>query len=364
MLPWLCEHHVAVAASWCSFAVFAPDSLDQQCSWLVGELFGGMLAAYRRNADSAVTRSTTASGVFETSASIEASDPVEASSPVELTEATARVKTSGPLEVRAPVEHTTDHECGFAAHQFASTFLPCIALGSWIIVWAAGSYAGDRNVRRTAALVVVVPVIGVLSLRIWLHQLQDQQRALVLFGRGCVVVVGCQAVVVHITFQDGLAADELRTSAVFLCNRFILLFVILYMGYAAVDSAHRWLTCAIFVGGAITFPTLSEVGRPLEPIVTSAGVLLGELVASLVQATLRRTFVQQQSQRRRVQLAKQALQQAKATQEQRERDIEHDFLAMTCHEVRNPLNGVVGHLRLASLLLEQRANKPDRKSVV
>ena len=45
-------------------------------------------------------------------------------------------------------------------------------------------------------------------------------------------------------------------------------------------------------------------------------------------------------------------------QEQRQiaaiKQIESEIMAITCHEVRNPLNGAVGHLRLAAELLPPR----------
>merc|ERR1711988_1824962 len=69
---------------------------------------------------------------------------------------------------------------------------------------------------------------------------------------------------------------------------------------------------------------------------------------------------EQQTHRRLVSAANKALHEAQKVQEKRERDLERDFFAMTCHEVRNPLNGVVGHLRLASTVLEASSDDAAR----
>ena len=53
--------------------------------------------------------------------------------------------------------------------------------------------------------------------------------------------------------------------------------------------------------------------------------------------------------KRRLRLAAEELAQA----EQKQKQLEQDFFAMTCHEIRNPLNGLVGCLRLAASLLGQ-----------
>ena len=64
--------------------------------------------------------------------------------------------------------------------------------------------------------------------------------------------------------------------------------------------------------------------------------------------------MRQQSERR-LRRAAEELAQAELQQKQ----VEQDFFAMTCHEIRNPLNGLVGCLRLVSPLLSQLSDGVD-----
>ena len=56
-----------------------------------------------------------------------------------------------------------------------------------------------------------------------------------------------------------------------------------YNGYTAIHVTHRRTIAMIFIiAASVAHPTFSEIGRPLEPILTCTAVLLGELAGSVI----------------------------------------------------------------------------------
>jgi hypothetical protein len=227
LLP-LCEHHIVVAVGTISFAIIGrecPSASCNQYAWLVGECMGGLVVATR------------------------AADKSSKSSP-----------NLKPVSI--PQINAWSHEREFAAKQFQAAFRPGVGalfvailmqtvmfLADLVMsqsgpVGSALSITISTNVRSAGsgelvlAVVLATYVVGI-GLRVWLHMLEDQQRACVLGGRFAVALAaihegGC--------FWVRLASEHVSpesSSASFLCGCLTDLVVFPYMGYSALPVAHR-----------------------------------------------------------------------------------------------------------------------------
>jgi len=106
---------------------------------------------------------------------------------------------------------------------------------------------------------------------------------------------------------------------------------------------HRVTNAGIFIVGVYLRPALTNVGHIYEFIVTGLVVVSGMTFGAALEAAMLNAHVRQHSERRLRRAAEEL-----ARSEQQQKQLEQDFFAMTCHEIRNPLNGLVGSLRLAA----------------
>ena len=101
-----------------------------------------------------------------------------------------------------------------------------------------------------------------------LHRLVNQQRAQLLFGRISICIIVLQQVHVFVSLANSL---QLQNAAVFLTSRAIVALLTAYRGYTAMLLSHRCTIDIILIVGALVYPTISTLGRPIEPILTCAG---------------------------------------------------------------------------------------------
>ena len=94
-------------------------------------------------------------------------------------------------------------------------------------------------------------------------------------------------------------------------------------------------------------PQFSVLSKAEESLIIIAAHVLGEVLSYAQQRTLRHAYLLQDSLRR------------KEADLQRRRSYEHDLMAITFHELRNPLNGVKGHLDLAESHLNQKLDPAE-----
>jgi hypothetical protein len=155
--------------------------------------------------------------------------------------------------------------------RFRASFRPFVAFGSSALLISIALFTADPNFGYRAA--VAVPIFTVsMALRFRLHTMQDQQRARLLYGRG-VVVLNLLRTVCVAALADG--ATTRVTAATFLVVRLLGHNTQLpFLAYSAVDITHCLVIAIIHAVGATICPPLSEIGRPLEPIIIWSSVLV------------------------------------------------------------------------------------------
>lgn len=301
----------------------------------------------------------------------------------------------------------------YAADQFQLSAGPCrVALGALATAMIILSQSAPEAEVRLRASTTVVVLVGIFLTHTWLHQLPDQHRSCLLFGRACIVFaclhVASQASLVSAVYNlppasalwlssnlpawvvpeivmlrsDGSSGETLALHEreklfgsvswllgvpTFLMTRLFATIIVGVSGYMALPRAHVLISIFILGTGAFFLPGMSVIGQPAEATISGGALLLGVTISFTVDEVLRRSWEEKrlrcEAQARALVAAdRQRDSEAQAEQVERENKLEQAFFAMTCHEVRNPLNGTVGCLRLAASLVGQLDGKGDRVS--
>ena len=198
-------------------------------------------------------------------------------------------KPPAPLPPASPVasgeELATPDEETFVAQQFTHAFVPSMCLLGAIASICFGLAVGDTA--DQGHITTSIPLLlSCILFRTWLHHMRDQQRARLLAGHISVTL----SILRQIATAFPVVSGPLVPAAAFSVTRLLILFLHAYMGYSAIHSYHRLAMAFIAVVGSIVHPQASEVGRPLEPIVTCAAILLGATVGWTVEDAARRNF--------------------------------------------------------------------------
>ena len=185
----------------------------------------------------------------------------------------------------------------FASQQFQAAFLPLLGLLAAVVLVAAGLAVGDPAESSWAAVVILL-FITLISLRSWLHWMDNQQRARLLCGYAFVVLILLFEIAVDQGRRRWHAWKE-PSAAAFLCFRVVVALLTASGGYSALPVSHL-VACAAIVAGASIFlhPIMTEIGRPLEPILTCSALLLGGVVGSDFKDALWRSFKERQIEKR------------------------------------------------------------------
>ena len=102
--------------------------------------------------------------------------------------------------------------------------------------------------------------------------MQDQQRARLLFGRAVVPLNALSAFGLIIVTNS---TNTMATAATFVLVRAGLVgFMLPCLAYCAVPMGHCLAVAFTHAVGSTLLPQVSEIGRPLEPIITCAAVLI------------------------------------------------------------------------------------------
>lgn len=250
----------------------------------------------------------------------------------------------------------------YEASSFEAAFAPLAGFAIGLICLICGFAAGERTSASRRLIMVVVPtvVVGLLVL-VWLHSLRDQEQARQLFGQIAVALSALSALGMVL---DGSSIDGggLETTFTFVAMRLLALVFEIFLGYAAVSSRHRFLQASIRVGShAFLRPACSELGRPMEPIITFATELIGVVVGNTIDDARRRLFdAHEEYLRRRLEAEAQAklLLQQEAEQDAAKEaariqlEAQAELAAYVFHELRNDMHAVTGIL---DSILEQRS---------
>ena len=259
------------------------------------------------------------------------------------------------------VVSTSDGHASYNSHQFqASLMTLCMLLGASCLVILALIVAMPEA--RCGALVCVVNLVCLIALGTWLHHSKtDQEAACLIFGRGSCVISAADVLSQFWPLYSANASCAWNVPT-FLITRLFSLVLVSSGGYSARYSTHQWNIILIQAAGAIFLPALSVIGHAHEVVITAGTLVLGWTVSFSTDEVMRRVFKDQQvekSLRREAQARalaateRQRESEMQAAQKEREHNLEQQFFALTCHEVRNPLNGTVGCLRLAANLLAE-----------
>ena len=300
-MPWLCDHHTTVVAVSVCFATFSREmpihtQLARSCTLLVGEI----IAAVWR-ADAAEDRQepqhraqepqTPPSHIAPPIASRSRKDYLASTAARELTTADKQTLPSRiappiaslPLEEdlasTAARELTTADKRAFASQQFQAAFRPVVSFLVAVLLVTVGLAAGDPAL-RTWATMTVPALTTLISFRTWLHWMDDQQQARLLFGYGAIGFTTIN----HICRYAN--ADGHMSAAAFLCFRVVLALIQAFYGLSALPISHRVACATIVAGASLVHPPFSEIGRPLEPILTCSALLLGTLLGFAVESHL------------------------------------------------------------------------------
>jgi hypothetical protein len=110
-------------------------------------------------------------------------------------------------------------------------------------------------------------------------------------------------------------ANGHTSAASFLCFRVVLALIAAFCGYSALPMTHQAAFALIAGGASLVQPPLSEIGRPLEPIITCSALLLGEAVSVAIDNALWRSFKAEQAEKR---LRQEAQRQAREAEERQQ----------------------------------------------
>ena len=167
-----------------------------------------------------------------------------------------------------------------AAKRFHASFRPVLACMSSAILISISLAAGGPAIRPR--LSVFVPLfVAFIVLRRWLHTMQDQQRARLLCGHAVVALnVACALGLIIVTNST----NTITTTATFLFTRAAVVgFLLPCLAYCAVPMGHCLAVAFTHAVGSTLLPQISEHGRPLEPIITCAAVLMNSAICFAVK---------------------------------------------------------------------------------
>ena len=258
----ICEHIFVIPAT-IAVALFMRkmpfhDQITRSCACLVGEVVCGLLKWAAASEDSAQNR-----------------QPVPDTEEHQSLLATmTHVEPRQNEAATPPCVHSMASDNELATAQFEAAYRMTIALFGSMAVLLPALAVGDPGARGWILSALPNIVVSML-MRMWLHTMQDQRRARLLCGR-CLVMMAIlrQIITSMITFIGTVSP------VAFVATRFMHVLVHTYSGYHALHLAHRLAWATTIAAGSFVHPEASEIGFPLEPIITSSSVLVGVLLGS------------------------------------------------------------------------------------
>ena len=167
---------------------------------------------------------------------------------------------------------------------FRSTFVPFVACLCVLAVLDAFNWLLSQS--YDGHVVFLVTDTLVVGFRVWLHGLDDQQRAVLIFGR---CIVGWMVII----WIAVLALPPPTPAPIVAVPLTALIWAVgaAYLNYAGVHIVHRHAFVAISALGMAAAPGYSVLGRPLDPAFAFLGVLVGSLIGLIIERRLRRAFL-------------------------------------------------------------------------
>ena len=259
----------------------------------------------------------------------------------------------------------------FASMQFTASYRFVIGMLVVLIVFVFIFAWDELPFPREVGMVCVMAGFAAILARTQLHKMRDQELARLYFGRAFVTLEFVRQLGMCLrSIQMGMCLNLVSihlgmclspavgsggaTTSLFLTSRLMIFLYHSFAGFSALQWSHRLANAAVFFLGCWVRPSMSTIGDLHENIITAFCITAGVTFGGALEAALIRSHRKEQIARR---LRLEAEEQTRLSKVQKQ--VEQDFFAMACHEVRNPLNGVVGCLRLAAPLLRQLSGSTD-----
>jgi len=260
-------------------------------AYLVGDLIGFTLDYFRRasfaRSQAAIRRMATANAQLESLPPDAGAGTAGAALPAVAARSSLRISTRVRAHYFALRFDDDEAERTYSREQFVASYP--IALAALLVILVANSTSAilsheNENVLRPSLIRIAVLTIA-LAMRVWLHLMDDQYRALTLFSRlyGFLNAIGWAYILLHPPPPGSEPAGILTLFSV--CALIILRSV--YAQYTCVLVAYRRLVLAMLVVSTYLHPTWTVVGRPYEPLMLVAACLVGELIGLTIDHFLR-----------------------------------------------------------------------------
>ena len=183
-------------------------------------------------------------------------------------------------------------EARYAAEMFVASYRPmvafCAAVSSLNVIHLVGAQAFIYARPLQQAVMVggsLALASSVLVVRVWLRHV-EVQRARLLAGRIGVVVTAAVMATLSVCTRDRVP-DPVLSAGMLALRAMVLTLWPSNMRLSALHGGHHLAILATLVGGIVTLPELTDLGRPTEPVCLCSVLLLGELLGFTLDSHLR-----------------------------------------------------------------------------
>ena len=181
-------------------------------------------------------------------------------------------------------------EARYATIKFTSTYMPFVTfLGAVILLTTLMAVvdAPSSIVRHAGSSLVST---GLMCGRVYLHQLEDQQRARRLFGRAAVVTAAATA-----AWLPQAQPPEPISGSVMIAGAVLWFMIPMYLRHIALFFEHHLVYLLVIITGYLFKPPFSELGWFAETILIIGALVLGEIMGYLIESHMRLSYLERAS---------------------------------------------------------------------
>ena len=176
-------------------------------------------------------------------------------------------------------------EAQYTASAFRATYAPLAAFTAWLgVVWAMMAVINPSQFIGYAA--ASLSSLVWCGARLYLHRMDDQQRARHLFGRVVTLLLLVAWATTALWFRY-YPPQPISAGALFLTAGLYFL-VVIYLRHAALAFDHHLAFVATTIVGLIALPPCSKLGRPVETLIMVGTLLLGQVAGHTLESHRRK----------------------------------------------------------------------------
>ena len=180
-------------------------------------------------------------------------------------------------------------EARYATIKFTSTYMPFVTfLGAVILLTTLMAVVEPSNIDRHAGSSLVSTAL--MCGRVYLHQLEDQQRARRLFGRAAVVTAAATA-----AWLPQAQPPEPISGSVMIAGAVLWCMIPAYLRHIALFFEHHLVYLLVIITGYLFKPPFSELGWFAETILIVGALVLGEIMGYLIERHMRLSYLERAS---------------------------------------------------------------------